>query len=355
MSPSPNATKRKSKKSAPARRRHALPLIFITLIIVAAVAVVGFFAMHPRSGDNDVWLSIPHDATTESVGDSLRSALGEPDGNRVYMLWRLVGGNPQRARGRYLISRRQLAAVTAWRLRGGMQTPVTVTWTDARTLDTLAEKIAARMEFSPADFIAAVDSVLAPRGWKPEEYPAAFIPDSYDFYGTASAESVVEKLLGYRDKFWNEARINTARSLGLTPIEVATVASIVEEESAKPDEYPVIARLYINRLNRGMPLQADPTVKFATGNFALRRITAEHLRIESPYNTYRHRGLPPGPIRIPSRIGIEAVLNAPDHEFIYMCAKEDFSGYHNFTADYTEHQRNAARYQAELNKRNILK
>ena len=141
--------------------------------------------------------------------------------------------------------------------------------------------------------------------------------------------------------------------MGLTPDEVAVIASIVEEETAKSDERGKVARLYINRLRKGMPLQADPTVKFAVGDFSLRRIGAKHLAVESPYNTYRHTGLPPTPIRIAEKSTLEAVLNAPEHNYLYMCAREDFSGYHNFTASFAEHRRNAFRYRAALDARGI--
>ena len=143
--------------------------------------------------------------------------------------------------------------------------------------------------------------------------------------------------------------------MGLTPVDVATIASIVEEETAKSDERPKVARLYINRVDRNMPLQADPTVKFAVGDFSLRRITNKHLQGESPHHTYLHAGLPPGPIRIAAKSTLEAVLNAPMHNYLYMCAKEDFSGYHNFAVDYNTHLNNARRYQAELNRRKIYK
>ena len=144
-----------------------------------------------------------------------------------------------------------------------------------------------------------------------------------------------------------------AKEIGMTPVEVAILASIVEEETAAVDEYPIVAGLYINRLQRGIPLQADPTVKFAVGDFSLQRILFEHLEIDSPYNTYKHAGLPPGPLRIPTIRGLDAVLNHMKHNYLYMCAKEDFSGRHNFAVTLAEHNRNANRYRAELNRRKI--
>ena len=206
---------------------------------------------------------------------------------------------------------------------------------------------------TPEEFLEACYEVLPDSGFDRPNFPAAFIPDSYEFYWSSTPANVVTRLLDYRNKFWTDERRSKAKSLGLTPTEVATVASIVEEETAKTDEKPKVARLYLNRIAKGIKLQADPTVKFASGDFSLRRITGKHLAIESPYNTYRIKGLPPGPIRVAAGATIDAVLNAPDHDYIYMCAKEDFSGYHNFAKDYATHQANARRYQAELNRRQI--
>ena len=155
------------------------------------------------------------------------------------------------------------------------------------------------------------------------------------------------------DRFWNEQRRTQAEAVGLTPVEVATLASIVEEETAQKAEKPMVAGLYLNRLRKGMPLQADPTVKFALQDFGLRRILLKHLETDSPYNTYRQAGLPPGPIRVATPEGLESVLHPARHSYLYMCAKEDFSGFHNFAATLQEHSRNAQRYQQELNRRKI--
>lgn len=190
-------------------------------------------------------------------------------------------------------------------------------------------------------------------GFTPETVVSLFIPNTYEVYWNIPADKLMQRMKKEYDAFWTDDRRAKANALGLTPVEVATLASIVEEETAASDEYPIVAGLYLNRLRVGMPLQADPTVKFAVGDFSLHRILFEHLEVDSPYNTYKHAGLPPGPLRIPSIKGMDAVLNRMQHNYLYMCAKEDFSGRHNFAATLAEHARNASRYRAELNRRGI--
>ncbi len=300
-------------------------------------------------------VNIPGGATNETVRDSLRHSLGESYGGMVYRLWNLAAGNAAKSHGSYLIEPGTSALEAAHRIGEGHQTPVKVTLNNMRTIDDLTKKLGAKIEATPAQIKTAINNILGADSTfaKKEEFAAAFFPDTYEFYWTETPESAISRLINERNNFWTPERLSKADKLGLTPIQVATIASIVEEESNKKDEYSKIARLYMNRLDQGMKLQSDPTVKFATGNFALRRITGTHLKIDSPYNTYRNTGLPPGPIRIPQKTTIDAVLNAPEHDYIYMCAKEDFSGRHNFAVDYATHKRNAARYQAQLNKRGI--
>lgn len=342
----------KKKGGGGSFRIHPITLIFIGIACFVALGLWFLFGLGGYHGD-DRWIYIPADATNSEVRDSLKSNLGLIAGNRTYLLWRLQGGEPARAHGMYCVSNGERAHQLSRRLKTGRQNAINVSFTGARTMDRVARRIASQMEFSDTVFLRACDKVLGAAGFNAAEFPAAIIPDTYQFYITDSAERVVKRLLDYRNGFWTPERVAAAHSLGLTPVGVATIASIVEEESAKRDERPKIARLYINRLQRHMRLQADPTVKFATGDFALRRITGEHLRTESPYNTYRVDGLPPGPIRIAERQTLEGVLSAPSHGYLYMCAREDFSGYHNFADDYAEHMANARRYQAELNRRNI--
>lgn len=329
-------------------------MIAVLTVLVFAGAVFAF-AFIPYSGSDSEgeWIYVPKDATTYQVKDSLKTHLGSSMGTRVYIMWKLMGGSVARSEGAYLVPNGQTALGTARRMSTGRQTPVTVTFNGTRTFDQLVNRIAGQLECDPEAFMEACLEVLPDRGFSREAFPAAFIPDTYEFYWSASPENVVRRLLDYRDKFWSEERINKAKTLGLSKVEVATLASIVEEETAKADERPKVARLYLNRLSQGIKLQADPTVKYAAGDFSLRRIRGNHLAVNSPYNTYKVEGLPPGPIRVPTASAMDAVLNAPAHPYIYMCAREDFSGYHNFATDYATHLANARRYQAELNRRNI--
>lgn len=192
-------------------------------------------------------------------------------------------------------------------------------------------------------------------GYDKADIPSFFIPDTYEVYWDISAQEFFEKMAAWNRQYWNDSRKAKAKAAGLTPAEVSTLASIVDEETANVAEMPIVAGLYINRLKRGMPLQADPTVKYALGDPTRRRILNKDLEVNSPYNTYKHKGLPPGPIRIPTKQALESVLNYTKHSYLYMCAKEDFSGTHNFAKTLSEHNANAKRYQHALNKLNIKK
>ncbi len=332
------------------------------IIIAAAMAVVFISAalfgcyvynllFFPYEGEK-VRIYVPAGATAESVRDSLVDNLGD-FGVNVYKIWKFRDGLPEKAHGSYVVEPGESALSFSKALRAGRQTPVRVSFNNIRTIDALASRLSGKLEFDSGDFIAACDSILPLKGFRPKEFIAAFLPDTYEFYWTNSALDVVKRLSDERDRFWNDERRARASELGLTPVRVATLASIVEEETAKADEKGKVARLYLNRLSKGMLLQADPTVKFAVGDFGLRRILNRHLSFDSPYNTYKYPGLPPGPIRMPEKKTLEAVLDAPEHHYLYMCAKEDFSGYHNFATDYSSHLDNARRYQRELNRRGI--
>ena len=240
-------------------------------------------------------------------------------------------------------------------LRRGLQSTTRVTFNNVRTKADLAERLAGQMMFSKEELLSMLNdsSYCDSRGFTLETVTTLFIPNTYEMYWNMPADKFIKRMKREYDLFWTAARVEKAKQIGLTPVEVSILASIVEEETAAPEEYPIVAGLYINRLKVGVPLQADPTVKFAIGDFTLRRILFEHLEVDSPYNTYKHTGLPPGPLRIPSIKGLEGVLNHMKHKYMYMCAKEDFSGRHNFAISLAEHNRNANRYRAELNRRRI--
>lgn len=328
-------------------------LIALILSVTGILAYTGWsFAFDGYDG-KEYPLTIPAGSSEEAIADSL-SNVDPSFGFKVRIIRKIAGGKTSKAEGYYLIKPGMTPVDLARKLKRGEQTPIRLTFNNIRTLDQFAEKVSSQFDFSTEEFLSAADSVLQPAGFRDrKEYPAAFIPDTYEFYRNTSPQRVISTLLKYRNRFWDDERRQKAAEMNLNPVKVATIASIVEEESAKTSERPVIAALYLNRLKKGMPLQADPTVKFALGDFSIRRITGDMLKVSSPYNTYRNPGLPPGPIRIPDKRTLQQVLDAPEHNYIYMCAKEDFSGYHNFASDFATHQKNAAKYRAELNRRGI--
>lgn len=241
------------------------------------------------------------------------------------------------------------------RLQAGNQSPVRLTVPSVRTIGMLCKAVSRQIMADSADIasLLADSTYRASLGYTAYTLPALFIPNTYEVYWNIGAKEFVSRMQKEHKRFWNEQRTAQAKAIGLTPDEVSTLASIVEEETANQAEKPVIAGLYINRLHRGMLLQADPTVKFGLQAFGLRRILNKHLEYDSPYNTYKYTGLPPGPIRIPSIQGLESVLHYTHHDYLYMCAKEDFSGTHNFARTLQQHLANARRYQQALNRRNI--
>lgn len=257
--------------------------------------------------------------------------------------------------GRYAVKADDNMFRLVRRLSTGQQSPVNLIIPSVRTMEKLAGSISSRLMLDSATIVSALkDSVFCKQqGYTTQTIACLFIPNTYQVYWDMDIDEFFARMQKEHKRFWNDERIEKAKRTGLTPEQVSTLASIVDEETAKNDEKPMIAGLYINRLKKDMLLQADPTVKFACGDFGLRRILNKHLTIDSPYNTYKYIGLPPGPIRIPSITGIESVLNHTNHDYLYMCAKEDFSGYHNFAKTMSGHLQNAQRYQRELNRRNI--
>ena len=242
-------------------------------------------------------------------------------------------------------------------LRAGEHKPVRLIVRHARQRKELVRRVAKTLEVDSNTLAALLEDEVFLRqyGFTPPTSTSVIIPNSYDFYWNTNATQFFERMLKEYDNFWSVEKLQQADSLELTQLEVITIASIVQEETRKIDEMSRIAGVYLNRLNRNWPLEADPTLKFAAGDWTIRRVLKKHKKIDSPYNTYKYKGLPPGPICIPEIPAIEAVLNAESHHFMFFCAKEDFSGYHNFARNLREHNRNARKFHAALNKKKIYR
>jgi len=260
--------------------------------------------------------------------------------------------------GRYKIDRALNNNELVNLLRSGKQTPIKVTFNNLRTKEQLAGRIANQIEADSFSILSYItDTIFQQKlALNNNNIACLFIPNTYEFYWNTSAEQFVNRMLKEYKSFWDTTRKAKADKIKLNYYEVATLASIVEkEQNIKRDERPEIAGLYLNRIKKKMKLESDPTLIFALDDFTIKRVLNKDKKVDSPFNTYKHRGLPPGPICIPSINAIDAVLNASSHKYIFMCAKEDFSGYHNFAKTYAKHLLNARKYQKALNKRKIMR
>ncbi|MCI5580247.1 MAG: endolytic transglycosylase MltG [Phocaeicola plebeius] len=340
------------------RKKKLFLISALTAAVLAVATLAGGYCLlthRPFHTARPVVLYIDADDTADSVYAKLRRDLNATSLTGFRLLSALYHYPEQVHCGAYRMDAATSALDAFRQLRYGHQTPVRLVVPSVRTLDRLAGFMGRKLMADSAAFARVIaDSVFTDSlGFDRYTLPALFLPDTYEVYWTTSPHDLLLRMKREYNRYWNETRRAQAAAIGLTPVEVATLASIVEEETAQKAEKPLVAGLYINRLHRGMPLQADPTVKFALQDFGLRRILYAHLETDSPYNTYRQAGLPPGPIRIATPNGLESVLGYTRHTYLYMCAKEDFSGFHNFATTLTEHQRNARRYQQELNRRKI--
>lgn len=335
------------------RKRYLVPAIACIAIIVGIVCYYFFAGM--LKGDKTEYVYIDADDNIDSVYHKLEPVASHAGMCAFKTLARHTGYASHIRQGRYAVKKGVGGLQTFRHFRNGMQAPVDLTIPPVRTTERLAEELSRKLEMSRTELLAALTSptVCAKYGYTPETILCMFIPNTYSVYWTISVDKLLDRMQKESSKFWNFSRMEKAKKDGLTPVEVITLASIVDEETANDAEKPMIAGMYINRLHTGMPLQADPTIKYATKNFDAKRIYTAWTLTNSPYNTYRNEGLPPGPIRIPTVAGIDAVLNYVHHDYLYMCAKEDFSGTHNFARTYSEHLVNAKKYSDALNERGI--
>jgi UPF0755 protein len=252
--------------------------------------------------------------------------------------------------GRFYLKRNMNNRQAVQAFVAGRNEEVKVVFNHVRKFEELGDKITANLGVTTEEFNEAVEQFIKvnQEGFNSDNILCMFIPNTYNMYFNVIPADVVARFNKEYHDFWTVERLDKARALGLTPIEVSILASIVQAEISKAEEGPVVAGLYINRLKKDIPLQADPTLIFAANDFTIKRVLNQHKEIDSPYNTYKYAGLPPGPINLPYISSIDAVLNYQKHNYYYMCAREDFSGYHNFAATLTEHSKNAARYQRAL-------
>lgn len=331
------------------------------LVVILAVIYYYFFAAMLPGGDTK-YVYIDNDDTVDSVFAKMSdiSRASAMTGFKTLVRHSSYADNIRT--GRYAVRPGEGSFVVFRHLKNGLQTPVSLVVPSVRTMDRLAAEFSKKLMLDSATIYHALadEATCRKYGYDTTTIAAMFIPNTYDIYWNTSTDKLLDRMRDENTKFWTHERIEKAKAMKLSPVEVSTLASIIDEETANNAEKPMVAGMYYNRLMlrndeypAGMPLQADPTIKFAWKRFDLKRIYNNLLYINSPYNTYKNPGLPPGPIRIPSIAGIDAVLNHVRHDYIYMCAKEDFSGTHNFARTYEEHLQNAKRYSQALNKRGI--
>lgn len=328
----------------------------IGLCLLAIIGTVAYYFLTDFAPEGETaYLYIDQDDTADSVYQKLTPLATKHGMTALRTMARHTDYEEHVRTGRYAISPGENAVSIYRRLKNGQQSPIMLTIPEARTMPRLAALLSRKLMVDSAEIANALtDPIVCQQvGYDTATIACMFVPDTYEVFWNISVSNLLQRMQSEHDRFWNDERRAKASAIGLTPNEVSTLASIIDEETANNGEKNMIAGMYLNRLKTNMPLQADPTVKFALKNFALRRIYHNMLQTDSPYNTYKNTGLPPGPIKIASIKGIDAVLNRVEHDYLYMCAKEDFSGTHNFATTYKEHLQNAARYTKALNERNI--
>lgn len=325
-------------------------------IICCIAALLAFYALAPvNATKSNIYLCIDNDDDIDSIAHKMEPLCHTYGISALRVMARHCGYTEKIRSGRYEITPSMGALQLLRHLRNGQQSPVRITIPSVRTAEDLSRELSSKLMMTEEELMAYFlsNDSCAKYGKDTATMVCLFVPNTYELYWNISTEKFLSRMKKESDAFWSGTRLSKAEALGLSADEVMTLASIVDEETANNAEKPMVAGMYYNRLRKPMPLQADPTIKFALKQFELRRIYQKMLSVDSPYNTYRNIGLPPGPIRIPSVAGIDAVLNLTHHNYLYMCAKEDFSGTHNFAVTYAEHLQNAAKYTKALNERGV--
>lgn len=333
--------------------------IIIGVILVYPKAMLYFKGNQHVEVNNDLNFYVSSNSSLDEVVDELisKGVINDKESFKNYAEGRNLKESTLEP-GKYLIKTTDTWNDLVTNLRKGYGEQETkITFNNTRTLKEIAEKITKNVEPSADDFYIHITNpeVQDKYGFNEHTIRTIFIPNTYNVWWDISCEDLVQRMADEYKAFWNDDRKQKAREIGLGQSEVSTLASIVYTETAKVDEAPKIAGVYMNRLKIGMPLQADPTLIFAIGDFSIRRVLNKDKEIESPYNTYKYIGLPPGPIYVSPMSYIDAVLNYENHEYLYFCAKEDFSGYSNFAKTLSQHNINAKKYQKALNDRDLYR
>jgi len=357
------AARKKSNKSS--RKSIFIKLLIVLLLIIFLICSYTGYYLYRKIYVSNVSLGYKNSAyvfiPTGSDFDDVKRILYEKGiiKNKQSFEWLARKKNyiNKVKPGKYLLKADMTNNEIINLLRAGLQEPVKLVFNNIRTKEQLASKIARLIEADSLSIIKSLNDkkLLSKYNFTPDNIMALFIPDTYSIYWNTSAEQFVDRMAKEYKKFWNKERKIKAKNMGLTQVQVAVLASIVQQETVKTDEMSRVAGVYVNRLDKGMLLQADPTIIFATGDFTIKRVLHKHLNIDSPYNTYKYPGLPPGPICLPLSSTIDKVLDYEKHDYLFFCAKEDFSGYHNFAKTAAQHSYNANKYQQALNKLNIRK
>ena len=335
-------------------KRIYIIIIVICALIGAAIGI-GYLVINQRVTVSDTTrIYIPDNSDYPSLVDTLDTHRCLSSHTCFNTMARLRGLTKHVKAGSYIVTPNMRTIALVQKLYSGSQDPVRITINKYRTLSDLCQFMGSKLEFDADSLLALLTDTAFCTQYKltPQTIIGMFPQNTYEYYWTIKPANLIGRMYSEYERFWSE-RDSHLSDLGLTREQVLTIASIVEEETNCNEEKPDIASVYLNRLRIGMPLQADPTVKYAVGDFTIRRIRGDMLKMDSPYNTYLHAGLPPGPICIPSAASVDAVLKNKKTEYLYFCAKEDFSGRHNFAATVGEHIANARKFHKALNERNI--
>lgn len=328
--------------------------LLIIGFIIGAIAIAMIILPNVKSTDKTEYLLIHKGASYAEVIDSLENKSSFRSVTSFNILARIIGYPQKVKEGRYELKAGMSNLKLLNNLLKGRQKPARVTFNNIRTKELLCQRLSQQLMFDSLELhnLLSDNKFLKEYGLNSENSVAIFIPNTYEFFWNISAKKLIARMYNEYKNFWTASRMEKAYDLKLSPLEVSTLASIVEEESNMESEKPTIAGLYLNRLRIGMPLQADPTIKFALKDFDIKRVFFKHIEEtkDSPYNTYLKKGLPPGPIRIPTIKSIDAVLNYESHSYLFMCAKGNGGRGHDFTCNFNDHINNANRYRKQMDK-----